>query len=112
VPVNPKVEGGPQMSVVWGDPMKGPGAFFLKTAPGTETPIHAHSSDYYAVVVKGAPAHGLTKVGAKVLEPGSQWYQPAKEMHYDGCTGATDCIVLVNLTGKFDFIPQPAPKAK
>jgi beta-alanine degradation protein BauB len=102
---------GPEIAIVSGDLQKG-GAFFLKLPAGAKPGLHTHSADYHAVLISGAHKHwqpGEDKK-AKVLPPGSYWYQPGKQAHGDECTGAEPCVIYVVMDGAFDF--APAPKAK
>src|SRR5262252_7619469 len=73
------------------DPSK-PG---LKLPAGAKPGLHSHTADYHAVLISGAHKHwqpGEEKK-AKVLAPGSYWYQPGKQAHGDECTGSEPCIV-------------------
>jgi len=104
-PLDPKNPGGLQVSLVSGDMYKGPTSFFLKMSPGSKSPGHTHSNDYYAVVVAGNPGHGLTSEAANNGQAvGSTWYQPGKQAHYDNCNGTSECVIyLVYPAGGFDF---------
>ena len=113
-PLDPKNPGGPQISIIDGDVFKGPATFYLKLPAGMKASgSHAHSNDYYGVVIAGAPAHGLSdKELGKGLAIGSTWFQPGKEQHYDACNGDKECVVLLHYPrGGFDYIPGPAPAA-
>lgn len=42
-------------------------------------PLHLHSADYHLVVVEGEMKHwaeNQSEAGAKILGPGSYWFQP------------------------------------
>jgi hypothetical protein len=109
-PLDPKNPDGPQVATVWGDMKKGPVGFLLKTPGKFDFPRHAHTPDYYAVVVKGEWKHTFAAGSdAPPLAPGSHWHQPGKQMHGDACVSADECIVLVYERGKPDFIPEKAP---
>ena len=109
-PLDPKQPKGLQTSVVSGDMMKGPTSFFLKIPAGGKSGAHAHTNDYYAVVVSGGHGHGASeKEATTVLPVGSTWFQPGKEMHFDTCNGKKECVLLIMFpSGGFDFIPGPA----
>jgi len=113
-PLDPKQPKGLQTSLVHGDMQKGPVSFFLKLPAGAKSGLHAHSNDYYSVVVAGSPGHGANeKEATTALAVGSSWFQPAKEMHFDICNSKQDCILLLEYpSGGFDFIPGPAEPAK
>ncbi|MFM7200714.1 MAG: hypothetical protein ACKO6N_07970 [Myxococcota bacterium] len=104
-PLDPKNPGGLQVSLVSGDMYKGPTSFFLKMPPGSRSPGHTHSNDYYGVVIAGNPGHGLTSEAASTGQAvGSTWYQPGKQVHFDNCSGTAECVIyLVYPGGGFDF---------
>lgn len=112
-PLDPKSPMGLQVSMVEGDMAKGPTTFFLKLPAGAKSGVHGHTNDYYAVVIAGAPAHGVSeKDPGKPLAIGSTWFQPGKEMHHDTCTGDKECVILLHYPkGGFDFLPGPAAAA-
>lgn len=106
-PMNPNDPNGGQMAIASGDPQKGASAIYLKLKPGTP-PIHTHSSDYHAVLISGKARHWEDgkESSAKVMGPGSYWFQPAKQHHGDHCVGPEDCLVFISLDQKFDFVPK------
>jgi hypothetical protein len=106
-PSNPK---GPQVSIITGDMKTGPVEFLLKVPAGFKAPVHSHTSDYYAVEVAGAHAHGDDEKSAKSHAIGSTYFEPAKHAHFDSCTSKEDCLTLVYFPNGFDFIPADAPK--
>ena len=106
-PLDAKNPDGPQMAPAWGDPWTGPTSIYLKLKPGAN-PLHSHSSTYHAVVVKGRAKHwdaGGDEKSAKIVGPGSSWYQPGNAVHGDACVGPEECVIYITLSGKFDFIP-------
>jgi quercetin dioxygenase-like cupin family protein len=111
------VPGSPvKMSVLWGDYKKGPFGMLLKQPGGSESGMHTHASDYYAVLVQGTWIHTVEgdSSAPKELTPGSYVMQPAQQFHNDKCKGPEDCIVYIYQLGKADFIPfkgaRPAEK--
>jgi len=106
-PLDPKNPAGVQMAVVQGDVRKGPVSFFMKFPPGSASPRHAHTNDYYGVVVSGTPGHGATAdAAATPLSPGAWWYQPGSQFHYDRCLGPSECVLLLTFpAGGFDYVP-------
>lgn len=112
-PLDPKQPKGLQTSVVNGDMMKGPTSFFLKIPAGGKSGAHAHTNDYYAVLISGGHGHGASeKEASSPMTVGSTWFQPGKEMHFDTCNGKKECVILIMFpSGGFDFIPGPAAAA-
>jgi len=115
-PLDPKSPGGIQMAVLSGDPKAGPVAFELKLPKGP-SPIHWHSSDYYAWIVEGKTKHWLPgkEADAKENGPGTFWFQPggATNPHGDECL-TDSCTLYIMMPGKFDFtvVDAKAPPAK
>jgi hypothetical protein len=103
VPVDPQRPQGAQMAVLWGDPSTGPSATLLRLNKGVSA-MHVHSADYHCVVLEGTVQHweqGQSQDAAKLLRPGSFWFQPGNEAHTDACL--TDrCLLYVQWTGKRD----------
>ena len=106
-PLDPKDPGGAAISVITGELQgKGPITLLLRLAKGA-APIHTHTSNYYAVLVKGQSKHwpaGADAAKAQTLNPGSVWYQPGKAPHGDECL-ATQCLIVLQLDGPYDFAP-------
>lgn len=96
-------KGSPQTAVLRGDPASGPSAMLMKFGKGA-SPMHIHSSDYDLVVLKGEMKHwasGEAEATAKVLGPGSYWFQPANQPHADNCL-SDECVMYVQWSGKSD----------
>lgn len=112
-PVDPKNPASPQMAVLSGDPKTGPVAFLLKLQKGP-SPLHYHTSDYYAFTIEGTTKHWLPgkDAEAKANPANTFWFQPggAAGSHGDECVSDT-CIAFIYMPGKFDFAMAPAPKA-
>ena len=69
-----------KFSVLWGDHKTGPFGMLLKQpGGGFEAGMHAHASDYHAVLVQGTWIHTVEgDTGPpKELTPGSYVFQPA-----------------------------------
>src|SRR5262245_55092851 len=113
-PLDPKLgDKGPQFAVISGDPKTGPTAGLLKLGKGA-SPIHYHSSDYYAVTVEGQTRHWLPgkEADSKASGPGTAWFQPggsAATAHGDECV-SDSCTVFIYMPGKFDLQLPPPPK--
>jgi hypothetical protein len=96
----------PLISVVFGDmKKKGPIGYLLKVPAGTTSPAHMHTSDDYAVVIKGALNNYAPGAEGKALGPGGTWFQPAKVAHVNHCEPAAPCEVFVYMPNGFDFMP-------
>ena len=75
---------GLETAVLWGDPDVGPVGMLFKFAPGFAAGPHAHTSDYYAVVVRGVSHHWLEgEERSEALGPGSFFFQPGGQRHLD-----------------------------
>ena len=98
--VDPKTE--IQASNVFGDFATGQhGAFFTFTA-GFVSPVHSHTYDYYAVVIKGVLENFELGVAPVKLGPGSYWYQVGKKAHTTSCVSKTPCEIFIVQAQKFD----------
>lgn len=101
-----------QIVKLWGDRNKGGySGILLKLPAGSDSGIHAHSNEYHGVLIQGTWIH--TEDGssepAKELGPGAYVMQPGKTMHRDVCKAGADCVVLVTMDKKADFIPGKNP---
>jgi quercetin dioxygenase-like cupin family protein len=113
-PIDPKDTEmkGPKMTVLFGDPAKkgAPIGILLHFPAGAIPGPHTHSSDDYAVVVKGVQHNWEGDNEGPGLGPGSIWYQPGKQVHNNHCEAGSECEVFVYMPNGFDFQPAPAPK--
>ena len=103
----PDQQSSPGIAVVTGDPAKTPISMLVRMKKSV-LPMHSHSADYQAVVVKGTMKHwakGKDEAKAPRLRPGSWWYQPGKQVHTDACLDE-ECVVYVHNTGVLDTIPD------
>lgn len=98
------------MAVLWGDPAKGPHGAFHKFKAGFDAGLHSHSSDMRIAVVSGTLIAGGEGEPEKKLPPGSYEFQPHGVKHVTKCDPASDCVIFVVSSGKFDLIPANAPK--
>jgi quercetin dioxygenase-like cupin family protein len=103
VPVDPQRPQGAQIAVLRGDPDTGPSAMLLRMNKGVSA-MHVHSADYHCVVLEGTMQHWEQRESqdtAKLLRPGSFWFQPGNAAHQDACL--TDhCLMYVQWAGKRD----------
>ena len=86
----------------FGDIQNGKHGTFLKFTPGFHSLLHSHTSDYYAVVVKGVISNPEKGEKDSPLPVGSYWYQKGGEPHYTNCLSKEDCIIFLVSDGKFD----------
>lgn len=98
------------MAVVWGDPAKGHHGAFHKFKAGFSAGLHSHSSDMHIAVISGTIIAGPEGGPEKKLPPGSYEYQPHGVKHVTKCDAASDCVIFVVSSGKFDLTPAEAPK--
>jgi hypothetical protein len=107
VPEYPDQPSGPGISIVKGDPSKTPISALIRMTKGA-LPMHSHTADYQAVVIKGTMKHwakGENETQSPRLGPGSWWYQPGKQVHTDACLDE-ECLLYVHNTGPLDTIPD------
>jgi hypothetical protein len=106
---------GPQMSVVFGDlKKKGPVGVMMHFPAGAQPGPHTHTSDYWAVVIKGVEhdfAPGQAE-GAKDLAAGSWWMQPGNMPHDNLCAKDAACDIFVYMPNGFDMKPVKVADAK
>ena len=94
------------MSPLWEDRATGEYAMLLKFPAGVGVPIHAHTGDYYGMVLTGIWRHSFDGGEQKDMPAGSYIYQPGMGFHSDACVGSEDCILFIHQHVKFDFIPK------
>ncbi|MFT3696434.1 MAG: DUF4437 domain-containing protein [Kofleriaceae bacterium] len=86
----------------YGDIKNGKHGSFLHFPGNWSSLLHSHTSDYYAVVIKGTIANPLKGEADVALPPGSYWYQKGGEPHTTKCISKEDCLVFLVSDGKFD----------
>jgi mannose-6-phosphate isomerase-like protein (cupin superfamily) len=101
---------GIQIAPVDGDPSKGPSHFFLKFSGGFAAPLHHHSSEHFVTVVSGTVV--LTVDGKEQkLPPGSFFSFAGKKPHATSCAAGADCVLSMDVRGKWDVVPEEAKSA-
>jgi hypothetical protein len=103
----PDQQSSPGIAVVKGDPAKTAISMLIRMKKSV-LPMHSHTADYQAVVIRGTMKHwakGEDEGKAPRLGPGSWWYQPGKQVHTDACL-EEECLLYVHNTGKLDTIPD------
>ena len=103
---------GVKMAVLDGDPAKGAHHSMIKFAGGFASPLHHHSSDHFGTVVAGTIV--LTVDGKEnKLPAGSYFSFKGKGKHMTKCEAGADCILSMDVRGKWDVVPADAkPTAK
>jgi quercetin dioxygenase-like cupin family protein len=91
----------------YGDMQKGKHGSFFRFTPGFVSPLHTHTHDYYAVVIKGEMQN--YEVGQKpiTMGPGSYWYQRGKRAHTTACVSDTPGEIFIVQSDKFDAQVPP-----
>jgi mannose-6-phosphate isomerase-like protein (cupin superfamily) len=98
---------GAWQAVVEGDPKVGPSHFFLKYAKNFDGGPHHHTSDHGGYVLTGTVF--LTVDGKETRLPsGSFFWIKGGKVHAVRCEA--ECIQAIDVRGKWDAIPDPAPK--
>jgi quercetin dioxygenase-like cupin family protein len=98
------------MAVLWGDPAKGPHGAFHKFKAGFNAGLHSHSSDMRIAVVSGTMIAASEGGPEKKLPAGSYEFQPHGVKHVTKCDAASECVIFVVSSGKFDLTPAETPK--
>jgi quercetin dioxygenase-like cupin family protein len=102
---------GLQMAALEGDPAKGPSHIMLKFDPGFSAPLHHHKADHYVTVVAGTMV--LTVDGQEhKLAPGSFFSFSQKAPHTTRCEAGAECILSLDVRGKWDVVPEKTMAAK
>lgn len=78
--------------------------------PGFVSPLHTHTYDYYAVVIKGDLENYQPGQKPEKLGPGSYWYQRGMEAHTTACVSKQPCEIYIVQQNKFDA--QIPPKTE
>jgi hypothetical protein len=88
----------------YGDLQHGHHGTFIHMPHGFVSPVHTHTEDYFAVVIKGIGANDAAGATPKPLPVGSYWFQRGEEAHVTRCLSDTDCLFFIVQPGKFDYI--------
>jgi len=91
----------------YGDLQHGHHGTFIHMPHGFVSPVHTHTEDYFAVVIKGVGANDAVGATPKRLPVGSYWFQRGEEPHITRCLSDTDCVFFIVQPGKFDYVPVP-----
>ena len=109
--LNPTGAPGVKIADVWGDHTRSGYGAFLKFPPGFVAPLHTHTSAIKIVVISGTymqTPEGKTEMR---MGPGSYVFQPGGSYkHISACDKASECLLFIESTGKFDLLPVAAAK--
>ena len=97
----PDAPPGPMLSVISGDPTKGAYTAIEKFPGGFSVPLHTHPANHKIVVISGTWIHGEPGKPDAKLGPGSYLFQPAGMKHTTACDAASECVFLIESSGKF-----------
>jgi quercetin dioxygenase-like cupin family protein len=97
----PDAPPGPMLSVISGDPSKGPYAAIEKFPAGFSAPMHTHPADHKIVIISGTWIHTEKGKPEARLGPGSYLFQPAGQPHSTACDAASECVFFIQSSGKF-----------
>ena len=87
----------------YGDLQNGQHGTFVRMPAGFKSPVHTHTEDYYAVVLKGVGANHSPKGEVVPLPVGSYWFQRGEEAHVTQCLSDDECLFFIVQPGKFDY---------
>ena len=106
---------GVKIADVWGDHTKGPFGAFLKLPAGFAVPLHTHTNTMRVAFISGTYIQAPEGKAEVRLGPGSYMMQPGGNYrHTTSCDKASDCVLFVEGSGKFDLkvVEAPKPPAK
>jgi quercetin dioxygenase-like cupin family protein len=92
---------GPMLSVLSGDPSKGPYTAIEKFPGGFSAPMHTHPANHKVVIISGTWIHTEKGKPEVRLGPGSYLFQPAGQPHSTACDAASECVFYIESSGKF-----------
>jgi len=99
----PDAPPGPMLSVISGDPAKGPYTAIEKFPAGFSAPLHTHPANHKVVIISGTWIHGEPGKPDVRLEAGSYLFQPAGKPHTTACDAASECVFFIESSGKFSL---------
>ena len=92
---------GCEVSVLHGDPAKGPSDVYLRMPKNYDMPVHWHTSPEHIVVVKGkfsAAFEGNKKAA------GTYTYIPSKMPHSARCDKSGPCMIFISFESPVDAV--------
>jgi len=73
----------------------------LRVAPGTRTGPHRHTGEVSALTLSG---QRRIYTSGELLGPGAFIYEPPGNQDDWGCEGDQDCIVMITLKGRVEYL--------
>lgn len=89
----------------YGDLQHGRHGTFIRMPHGFVSPVHTHTEDYFAVVIRGVGANHAPDGKVVPLPAGSYWFQKGEEQHVTQCLSREDCLFFIVQPGQFDYVP-------
>jgi quercetin dioxygenase-like cupin family protein len=108
----PNMEG-IQLAQLWGDRSKdGDSGTLIKFKAGTDTGWHYHSNAIHLVSISGALT--IEPEGGQPTELRANAFadEAAKVRHRTTCPGPDDCVFVIHMEKKFDFVKADAGASK
>jgi quercetin dioxygenase-like cupin family protein len=99
---------GPAMAVVFGEPgvLGKPFGGLFRVPAGGLSPLHTHTSEYWAVMLDGTESGRVLTEDAPVAVPaGSFWFQPKEAVHVNECLSDAPCTFFVYFPDGMDYLP-------
>lgn len=99
---------GPAFAIVFGKPgvMGQPFGGMFRVPAGGESPVHTHTSDYWAVMVSGIEsARKKMEDQPMKIVPGATWFQAGNSPHVNKCIGPEECVFFVYYPNGMDYLP-------
>lgn len=98
---------GAQFGLLWGSTAEKDATWLVRIAPGAAFPVHAHTNDYWGLVLQGNWVHIGPEGNELNVPEGSYTLQVAGDWHADRCEGTEDCIILLDFDGVRDaYFPE------
>jgi quercetin dioxygenase-like cupin family protein len=104
---------GIQLAQLWGDRAKdGDSGTLIKFKAGTDTGWHYHSNAIHLVSISGALT--IEPEGGQPTELRANAFadEAAKVKHRTTCPGPEDCVFVIHMSKKFDFVKADAGASK
>jgi hypothetical protein len=109
--LDPKGAPGVKVATLWGDHTKGAFGAYFKLPAGFAVPLHTHTNVMRVAFISGTYIQAPEGKAEVRLGPGSYMMQPGGNYrHITSCDNASDCVLFVVGSGKFDLKPVDAPK--
>ena len=102
--LDPKGAPGVKIADLWGDHAKGAFGAYLKLPAGFAVPLHTHTHVMKVAFISGTYIQAPEGKPEVRLGPGSYMMQPGGNYrHTTSCDKASDCVLFVEGSGKFDL---------